>query len=110
MLGVCPQHDVLWNDLTALEHMKLFAHLKDIPPEVMGEEIATLLEEVKLTKVWTISQASLVYCAWEFPLRGVCVRVGISSVSSEVHYQILDSCTRYSFLAPYHKLVYSCWP
>ncbi len=51
VLGVCPQHDVLWGDLTAMEHMKLFAHLKNIPSEQMKEDIANLLEEVKLTKV-----------------------------------------------------------
>ena len=51
MLGVCPQHDVLWGDLTAEEHMKLFAHLKDIPSNEMMVEIESLLEEVKLTNV-----------------------------------------------------------
>ncbi|XP_064399181.1 ABC transporter A family member 1-like isoform X2 [Halichondria panicea] len=51
VLGVCPQHDILWGDLTAMEHMKLFAHLKNIPSEQMKEDIANLLEEVKLTKV-----------------------------------------------------------
>jgi len=51
MLGVCPQHDVLWGDLTAIEHMKLFGHLKNIPSDKMKEEINELLEEVKLTKV-----------------------------------------------------------
>lgn len=51
ILGVCPQHDVLWGDLTALEHMRLFANLKDIPKAVMEEEIATLLANVELDKV-----------------------------------------------------------
>ena len=51
ILGVCPQHDVLWGDLTAEEHMKLFAHLKDIPSDVMMSEIESLLEEVKLSNV-----------------------------------------------------------
>lgn len=51
ILGVCPQHDVLWGDLTANEHMKLFGHLKGIPVEKMKEEIATLLEEVQLLHV-----------------------------------------------------------
>ena len=26
--GVCPQHDILWNELTAMEHLDLFARLK----------------------------------------------------------------------------------
>ena len=28
LLGVCPQHDILWEDLTAMEHLVLFAQLK----------------------------------------------------------------------------------
>ena len=51
ILGVCPQHDVLWDDLTAIEHMKLFGYLKDIPSQEMENEIATLLKEVQLDKV-----------------------------------------------------------
>lgn len=29
-LGVCPQHDVLWPDLTVREHLQLYARLKAI--------------------------------------------------------------------------------
>ena len=48
---MCPQHDILWGDLTAIEHMKLFGYLKDIPEDRMKEEINTLLEEVQLNHV-----------------------------------------------------------
>ena len=51
VLGVCLQHDVLWGDLTAREHMQLFANLKDIPRQHMKEEIRSLLEEVQLNHV-----------------------------------------------------------
>ena len=51
ILGVCLQHDVLWGDLTAKEHMELFANLKNIPKQHMQEEIRTLLEEVQLNHV-----------------------------------------------------------
>ena len=51
ILGVCPQHDVLWGDLTAQEHMELFANLKAIPPNRMADEIRVLLEEVHLNNV-----------------------------------------------------------
>ena len=27
-IGVCPQHDVLWSQLTSLEHLKIFSMLK----------------------------------------------------------------------------------
>ena len=51
MLGVCPQHDVLWNDLTAREHMQLFAEMKGVPSCEIKEEIDLLLERVQLINV-----------------------------------------------------------
>ena len=30
MMGVCPQHDVLWNDLTAREHVTFYGRLKGL--------------------------------------------------------------------------------
>ncbi|KAL5467673.1 hypothetical protein EMCRGX_G031936 [Ephydatia muelleri] len=51
MLGVCPQHDVLWEELTAREHMLLFAQLKDIAPQQMEDEMNRLLDAVQLSHV-----------------------------------------------------------
>ncbi|KAF9110317.1 ATP-binding cassette sub- A member 1 [Mortierella sp. AM989] len=34
-MGVCPQHDVLFNDLTCWEHMQLYAGIKDLPVEAL---------------------------------------------------------------------------
>jgi ATP-binding cassette subfamily A (ABC1) protein 3 len=34
-LGVCPQHDVLWETMTCEEHLKLFAGFKGVPNEVL---------------------------------------------------------------------------
>jgi len=39
--GVCPQHDILWNELTAREHLKIFAEMKGIP----YKEISGLIDE-----------------------------------------------------------------
>lgn len=30
-MGVCPQFDILWDELTAYEHLKMFAELKKLP-------------------------------------------------------------------------------
>jgi len=30
VMGVCPQHDILWPELTAREHLEIFAELKGI--------------------------------------------------------------------------------
>ena len=50
------QHDVLWNDLTAQEHMELFAGMKGVPRNKQKKEIRDLLERVQLNRVsnWVI--------------------------------------------------------
>lgn len=46
-MGVCPQFDVLWNELTAREHMILFANIKGIATkEEIISEANTLISEV----------------------------------------------------------------
>lgn len=45
-LGYCPQHDILWNDLTVKEHLLFYARLKGIAPadeDQEAEEWATRL-------------------------------------------------------------------
>lgn len=32
-IGICPQHDILWDDLTCLEHALFYARLKGARPE-----------------------------------------------------------------------------
>lgn len=49
--GCCMQHDILWDELTALEHMELFAGMKNIPKERVNLEIYSLLEQVQLAHV-----------------------------------------------------------
>ncbi|XP_065915324.1 ABC transporter A family member 1-like [Dysidea avara] len=50
-LGVCPQHDILWADLTAREHMQIFSQLKGVPKTLRNDEINTLLANVQLNTV-----------------------------------------------------------
>ena len=47
-----PQHNVLWEDLTAKEHMQLFASLKGIRYKQLKKDVWHLLECVQLDKVW----------------------------------------------------------
>eukprot|EP00825_Cyclidium_porcatum_P006564 TRINITY_DN13269_c0_g1_i2.p1 TRINITY_DN13269_c0_g1~~TRINITY_DN13269_c0_g1_i2.p1 ORF type:complete len:358 (-),score=55.42 TRINITY_DN13269_c0_g1_i2:259-1332(-) len=51
ILGVCPQFDILWNELTAEEHLKMFCQLKKIPKEQIDREIAIRMAEVSLSHV-----------------------------------------------------------
>ena len=47
---MCAQFDILWQELTAKQHLHLFASLKGIPPESIDHSIVELLEMVGLTK------------------------------------------------------------
>eukprot|EP01017_Pseudomicrothorax_dubius_P042792 TRINITY_DN7034_c0_g1_i1.p1 TRINITY_DN7034_c0_g1~~TRINITY_DN7034_c0_g1_i1.p1 ORF type:complete len:298 (-),score=59.86 TRINITY_DN7034_c0_g1_i1:152-1045(-) len=48
ILGVCPQFDILWNDLTPAEHIYLFARIKNVDPGSIDELIETKLSQVNL--------------------------------------------------------------
>jgi len=51
ILGVCPQHDILFTDLTAREHFELYAGLKGLSPT----EITTLMEQrLKSVRLWKV--------------------------------------------------------
>ena len=49
LMGVCPQFDILWAELTAAEHLRLFAALKGLPRALWGATTEELLERTKLT-------------------------------------------------------------
>jgi ABC-type Na+ transport system ATPase subunit NatA len=46
-MGVCPQHDVLWDQLTAREHLELFARIKGLEGDVKDEG-KRRIDQVKL--------------------------------------------------------------
>lgn len=48
-MGVCPQHDVLWPQLTAREHLELYAGFKRLYGSEMIKDVAERLEDVALT-------------------------------------------------------------
>ena len=50
-LGVCPQFDCLWDDLTALEHMRLFSTIKGLAASRVEAEGRRCLAQVKLDHV-----------------------------------------------------------
>ena len=50
-LGCCPQHDILWNELTAREHLEFFGRFHGMGGAVLGEATDSLLSDVKLLKV-----------------------------------------------------------
>ncbi|GAX80779.1 hypothetical protein CEUSTIGMA_g8215.t1 [Chlamydomonas eustigma] len=48
--GVCPQFDVLWGELTAREHMLLYADVKGLPWSQRTQAASELLDKVGLTE------------------------------------------------------------
>lgn len=49
-IGVCPQFDLLWADLTVEEHLLFFARMKGITPENENARVDTAIEEVLLQR------------------------------------------------------------
>lgn len=57
VMGVCPQHDILWNMLSARQHLELFAKLKNLAGDVDGE-VNARLRDVSLQHVADIPAGS----------------------------------------------------
>jgi len=51
IMGVCPQHDILWKELTGREHIELFAALKKLPLDKVDAEITARLTDVGMTRI-----------------------------------------------------------
>ena len=47
-IGVCPQHDILWDDLTVAEHLLFYARLRGIPAERESSVVQDTLISVRL--------------------------------------------------------------
>lgn len=43
-MGVCPQHDLLWDEMTGKEHLEFYCRFKNIPNDKVKETAATRLE------------------------------------------------------------------
>ncbi|KAJ3095514.1 hypothetical protein HDU97_006869 [Phlyctochytrium planicorne] len=47
-IGVCPQYDILWDDLTVKEHLLFYARLKGIPPKLEENSVLEAMKSVNL--------------------------------------------------------------
>jgi ABC-type multidrug transport system ATPase subunit len=47
-IGVCPQFDILWKEMTAEEHLRLFARLKGVKNSELDARIDEILKFVSL--------------------------------------------------------------
>jgi len=57
-IGVCPQFDILWNELTGAEHINLFSQLKGVESHLIPNEITTRLSEIDLIYAKDINAGS----------------------------------------------------
>uniref|UniRef100_A0A8R7RD17 ABC transporter domain-containing protein n=1 Tax=Triticum urartu TaxID=4572 RepID=A0A8R7RD17_TRIUA len=58
MIGVCPQFDILWDALTAKEHMELFASIKGLPSSTIKSVAEQSLAQVKLSQAANVRAGS----------------------------------------------------
>ncbi|CAD5209141.1 unnamed protein product [Bursaphelenchus xylophilus] len=47
-LGICPQHNILFNDMTVEEQLYFYGALKNIPKKDLDKQVETMLEDVGL--------------------------------------------------------------
>jgi ABC-type multidrug transport system ATPase subunit len=48
VMGLCPQFDILWDDLSCKEHLLFYARMKGVPSQEEDRHVRSLLEEVGL--------------------------------------------------------------
>ena len=49
MTGVCPQHDVLFDQLTPREHLRFFGRIRGIPKDRLEPEVERTLKDIDLS-------------------------------------------------------------
>eukprot|EP01116_Phalansterium_solitarium_P019772 TRINITY_DN564_c0_g1_i1.p1 TRINITY_DN564_c0_g1~~TRINITY_DN564_c0_g1_i1.p1 ORF type:complete len:832 (+),score=308.60 TRINITY_DN564_c0_g1_i1:104-2599(+) len=54
LMGVCPQHDILWDQLTGREHLQMFAAFKGLPEHEIQAEVEARLEDVGLVSAGNV--------------------------------------------------------
>jgi ABC-type multidrug transport system ATPase subunit len=59
IIGVCPQHDVLWHELTAWEMLEIFAVLKGVPQDRVADEVRKRLQQVDLEEAAFVPAGTL---------------------------------------------------
>ena len=53
-MGVCPQFDILWKELTGMEHMRIYARIKGLSRTEVLAQATELIESVRLTEAANI--------------------------------------------------------
>jgi ATP-binding cassette subfamily A (ABC1) protein 3 len=59
MLGVCPQHDILFPDLTVMQHLQMYATFKGVPASEVNAAATKMIAEVGLTEKASVKSSML---------------------------------------------------
>ena len=51
IMGVVPQFDILWEQMTAMDHMRLFSRIKGVPKHLIEQDSINILERLDLAEV-----------------------------------------------------------
>ena len=58
-LGICPQHDVLFDDLTIREHLSMFCYFKGVDSDKIEDEINKTLKDFRIEDIQDIITRNL---------------------------------------------------
>ncbi|OLY81216.1 ABC transporter A family member 9 [Smittium mucronatum] len=58
-VGICPQHDILWDDLSISEHLYFYARIKGIPAKDEKAVVDDVIERVDLTSMKNVLSKNL---------------------------------------------------
>jgi len=58
-IGLCPQHNVLWDTLTCAEHLRFFGKLRGVPKDELESRVDAVLENVELSDKKDVASAAL---------------------------------------------------
>lgn len=50
VMGICPQHDVLYDDMTVVEHLEFYATIKQLPLAQLKATVKKSIEDVGLVE------------------------------------------------------------
>ena len=50
-IGICPQYDILYEDLTVREHLEMFSVFKGVKPMHVPGEIDKILSDLKMKNI-----------------------------------------------------------
>lgn len=59
-IGLCSQHNVLFNELTVQEHLEFFARLKGFSGRELDEEIDNLIEKLEMQEKVMVDSNGLI--------------------------------------------------